>query len=164
VSNRGGYEIPSSWRKRKEGCKKMRIVKILSLGALSGLLYAFVSFYLITPYLRDNLAAIGFFGLQGFLFSLAYMCAMSVTAKCFQKEKVSHKLRLNIAIGGISGVFSGSFNIAVTYYSAIVSFTGTVTSELHKTIISELVHYLFGCILIGCAIGILVATAARARP
>jgi hypothetical protein len=141
----------------------MTILRILLLGALGGLLYAFVSFYLITPYLRDNLVAVGFFGLQGLLFSLAYMCASSLAAKCSQGEKVSRKLRLNVTIGVISGVFSGSFNIAVTYYSAILSFRGTVTSELHKTIMSELVHYLLGCIFIGCAIGILVAVVARAR-
>ena len=135
---------------------KMKVVKTLMLGAFVGLLYAFVSFYLITPYLRQNIAVIAFYGIQGFLFAMAYVSLKTVIEKIILKRKAANEQIFNIIIGAISGFFSGLFNIIVTYYNAVVSFSGIVAPEVKNSVLRELIFFSCGCIVIGICIGFLI--------
>ena len=134
----------------------MKVLKAIIFGICVGLLYAVVSFYLITPYLRQDLSSIAFFGLQGFIFSICYILLGLAVSKFMTKNKRCHKVILNMMIGAISGLLSGSFNIVVTYYGAVISFKGLVEKELKNSMISDLVHYSVGCITIGLIVGLLI--------
>jgi len=134
----------------------MKILRAAIFGICGGLLYAIVSFYLITPYLRQDLMSISFFGFQGLIFSICYVLLGMAVDKFMMKTKRDHKVTLNILTGAISGLLSGSFNISVTYYGAVISFKGVVDEGLKNSIISDLLHYSVGCIAIGLILGLLI--------
>jgi hypothetical protein len=134
----------------------MKVVKTLMLGAFLGLLYAFISFYLITPYLRQNIAVIAFYGIQGSLFALAYVFLKALIEKIILKRKAAHEQIFNILIGATSGFLSGLFNIIITYYNAVVSFSGIVAPEVKHSVLKELIYFSCGCIIIGICIGFLI--------
>ncbi len=134
----------------------MKLLKAASIGICGGLLYGIVSFYLITSFLREDLMSIVFFGLQGLIFSICYVLLGAVANKFMRKTTRRHRLVLNSMTGGLSGLLSGSFNIGVTYYGAVISFRGVVDEELKISIISDLLLYSVGCIAIGLIVGILL--------
>jgi hypothetical protein len=132
----------------------MKIVGGGILGVLGGLLYAFISFYLLTPVLRKNFVAIAFYGFQGLVFGIVFAALKLITNKIAKEKNL--KFISNIAIGAIAGFLSSIHNVAITYYNAVLKSPGFVPDELRINIISELLHFSVGCLLLGLIIGFII--------
>ena len=132
----------------------MKIIKGGIWGILGGLVYAFVSFYLMTPILRGNFAAVVFYGLQGAIFGVVF-AGLKITIKKVAKEG-GHRALPGIIIGTVSGLLSCLPTIFITYHNAINRSPGVVSNEVKINIISELLHYLAGGIVLGSVIGLLI--------
>ena len=114
-----------------------RIIRGGVLGLLGGLLYAFISFYLITPTLRNNLGALSFYGFQGCILGIAFNVLKSVSNKV-------------LVIGAISGFISCVFAVGITLYNVINSFS-VVPYEVRV----NLVLFTTGGTLAGLVIGLI---------
>jgi hypothetical protein len=132
----------------------MKIVGGGILGLLGGLLYAFISFYLLTPVLRKNFVAIAFYGFQGLVFGIVFAALKLITNKIAKEKNL--KFISNIAIGAIAGFLSSIHNVVITYYNAVLKSPGFVPDELRINITSELLHFSAGCLLLGLIIGFII--------
>jgi hypothetical protein len=125
--------------------------RFLLLGILGGLGYAFISFYLITPQLRHNLIGLLYWGVRGFLFTLAFLLIRILVSR------YNNSITFCALNGTVSGGLSCIIDVVVTYYNVMVNAEragGFVPPELKSDLYSQMGHYLFGCILLGLAIGI----------
>lgn len=133
----------------------MKIIKGGLLGAVCGLLYAFISFYLITPVLRRDSGAILFYGFQGLILGVLY-ASLKLIAKRIINAEYKSIVIINLMIGMISGFFSSSFTALITYYKTIVNASGFVTDEVKMSIMSRIILFCTGSLLIGLIVGLLV--------
>lgn len=131
----------------------MKIIKLILLGTFTAQVYAFIFFFLITPFFRHNVPAILFWGVQGFLFIISYYGLKSLVAKLF-------KLNFNTAFSLIAGVFSGvisaSYGIIATLYGVFWSFDGLTDETLRYGIFKELTFYALGCAMLGALAGFII--------
>ena len=135
----------------------MNIIKIIIYGVLGGLLYGLSSFYLLTPYIRGNVEAIFPYGIQGLIYAIAYIFLKNfINKKLKNIASVNRIVSYQVLLGACSGLISGSPNIIITYYNAIVRFQGVVALELRNSIINELLYFSFGCIILGGLLGYLL--------
>jgi hypothetical protein len=108
----------------------------------------------LTPILRGNFAAVVFYGLQGAILGVVF-AGLKITTKKVVKEEGLRVLP-GILIGAISGLLSCIPTIFITYYNAIIRSPGVVANEVKINIISELLHYLAGGMVLGAVIGLLI--------
>jgi hypothetical protein len=130
----------------------MKIIKAIILGILGGLLYATVSFVLISPYLRGNFVAILSWGFQGLLFSICYL----LFSFLFVKSGSANIPRKSAIIGGVGGLLSCSHNLIITMLNF---FEGASRPEVHvppeliQGLFTQLAYYSVGCIALGSVVG-----------
>jgi hypothetical protein len=132
----------------------MNIVKGGALGMFGGLLYAFVSFYLITDVFKKYIMAIASYGLQGFILGVIFVLLKTTYGKI--KNKDNRILITNAIIGTISGFFSSGLGIIVTYHNTFARLSGHATDEIRTTIISRIIEYALGSSIIGLAAGFFI--------
>ena len=132
----------------------MRIIKYIIWGLIGGFLYAFTSFYLLFPVLRNNFVAIIFFGYRGLIFGLTFSLLKLLSSKVMDKKSL--KFIFNLIIGAICGGLSCIQDLLITYNNALVKTIGVVTDDFRRNIISELLHFSAGCVLMGLIIGFLI--------
>jgi hypothetical protein len=133
----------------------MRILKTIIFGILGGIVYAIISFVLISPHLRGNVAAVLSWGFQGFLFSISYLILLYLFSKLIKRKLILE----NTIIGGLSGLFSCSFNIIVTISNFHESTRGPniyVPPQMVHNLYSELFLYAMGSLILGVIIGYLI--------
>jgi len=63
----------------------MKSIKYGIWGILGGLIYAFISFYLLTPILRKNFIAIFLYGFQGLIFGIAFYALNLINNKVMRQ-------------------------------------------------------------------------------
>jgi hypothetical protein len=131
----------------------MNKVKFLLYGFIIGASYAFISFFLITGSMREFPLGIVYWGIEGFLFALFFLLIQIP----FQRYRKS------LAFCGLNGIISSllisGWAAAFTYYNAIYSKEKAgvlVISELKRSILLQLGYYLFGCLLLGLIMGIII--------
>ena len=132
----------------------MRILKPIIFGILGGIAYAIISFVLISPHLRGNVGAVLFWGFQGSLFSISYLILSFLLKKLMKKVVLE-----NTIIGGLSGLFSCSFNIIVTisnFYEGTRGPNVYVPPKMAHNLYSELFLYAMGSLFLGVIIGYLI--------
>ncbi len=133
----------------------MKILKKCLFGAIVGMLYAFVNFYLITPFLRPNVFAILFWGLQGGLYILSWELGTIVL------PHRQNNMTIALLKGGFSGLMACSLNIFISWqgYSQIIADEGIlVPTQVMKKINLDLIYYGLGCVIVGIAIGFFLYT------
>jgi hypothetical protein len=132
--------------------KVKKIAKGAVLGLLGGLLYGFVSFYLITSAFRDYPSAIALnYGVPGLFFGIAYVALKLLTRK--HPGFIS-----SILIGAISGLISVSPAVVITIYNLLINVDPNVVI-LHANkirIITDLVYGAVGYVIAGSTIGLLI--------
>lgn len=132
----------------------MKIIKGGLLGAVCGLSYAFISFYLITPVLNKYIWAIWSYGFQGLILGVLYVSLKLIVKRIINIED-KRIVIINLIIGLISGLFSSIDSTLSTYYRAIVNVSGFVPDEIRTSIISRIILFSTGSALIGLIVGLL---------
>ncbi len=133
----------------------MKIIKAITFGILGGLIYAIISFVLLSPYLRGNVGAIISWGIQGLLFSVSYL----ILSFILTKFKISKEFLKNLVIGALSGLFSCSLNVIVTlsnFYEGSEKPNVSIAPELIQSLEYELILYIIGSLFLGTFIGFLI--------
>jgi len=128
-------------------------IKFLIYVILGGISYAFISFFLITPSLRQNPEGFLTWGFGGFLFSLFYLLIKIP----FTRYHCS--IKFNALNGMASGLLSCSLFVAFTYYNAIVQPQRAniiVLSELKRSLYFQLGYYSIGFMLLGVVVGMVI--------
>ena len=134
----------------------MNILKAIIYGVFGGLLYGFASFYLLSSCLRENIGGIFYYGVQGLIYAVAYISIEKLGEKVKYKLTDKYTGAFYILVGACSGLISGSLNISIIYYNAILSFSGVILPELKNSIIIELLYFSLGCIILGGSLGYLI--------
>ncbi len=132
----------------------MKILKPIIFGTLGGIAYAIISFVLISPHLRGNVGAVLFWGFQGFLFSIFYLIL-----SFFLNKLIEEVILGNAIVGGLSGLFSCSFNIIVTisnFYEGTRGPNVYSPPEMVHNLYSQLFLYALGSLFLGAIIGYLI--------
>ncbi len=126
-------------------------------GAGGAVVYAFVSFYLLTPLLRDDPISLIHYAIQGFIFGVTYVGLRQVTLRIL---RIGRPIILaNVICGSVSGLLSSSYASLITYYTAIWSvYRGgaEVLPEVRTGVLLTLITFSAGNMLIGLIVGILV--------
>jgi hypothetical protein len=134
--------------------KVMRTTKFLFLGALGGLTYVFISFFLLNPSMAHHPEVLVGWAMEGFLFALFYLLIR------IPFSKVAASMKINIVIGMASGLLSCSPFVAFTYYNAVIRTERAnvmVLAELKRNIVSQLGYHALGFMLLGAVVGILIS-------
>jgi len=131
-------------------------LKNMLLGAFIGVFYGFVSYYLLSPNSMFSLSFIVSFSLQGALFVVAFTSLGWIFQKFENAKETKIILVFNIVKGAISGFFSGSINMFITYSAQVTHYQGELPTNLKQMVINDLTKYAVGCILLGVFIGCLI--------
>lgn len=129
-------------------------IKFLFLGALGGVAYAFISFYLITPQFIHYPLLLGGWAVQGFLFALFFIL-IGIPFRKFSDLKL-----INAGIGMASGLLSFSPAVAITWYNSVIIPERSniiVLAELKRSIASQIGYQALGYMLLGAVVGIAIS-------
>ena len=129
-------------------------IKFLFWGALGGVAYAYISFFLITPYLSHYPVLLGGWAVEGFLFALFFIL-LRIPFRKFAGSKI-----INAIIGMASGLLAFSPLVAFTYYNAVIgpeSGNMIVLAELKRSTASQLGFETLGFMLLGGVVGIAIS-------
>lgn len=141
----------------------MSVFKGLIMGLLGGLGFAITSYWLITPYMRHNLFAIGAFGVRGLLFSAFFLFFMSLIARRNKHPLHSHPITRYAIIGSISGLLCPLLDIVITYHSFLASRSGIPSPMVHASLLIDLGLIAVGYSVIGTIVGLIIAYSQRAK-
>jgi hypothetical protein len=134
----------------------IRIIRSSFIGAISAIIYAFISFYLVSSLIRDNLYSLVFYGIHGFIFGMIFISLNILLEKNCIKSFKRHLILYNLAIGTISGAISCLPNI----YFSWLGFTSTiyqpdiyVPPEIITNEKTGLILFFLGSTLLGSSLG-----------
>jgi hypothetical protein len=122
------------------------IIKYVLGGLLGGLLYGFVSFYLVTPFFRNNIVNILIFGLAGLVFGLIYSLL-----KIILKRKGG--IVYSLFIGVLSGIGAAFVNVFISFYHLFLKPELVRDVGLRNQIYVEAAFYVLGFVIIGMTVG-----------
>ena len=88
-------------------------------GAIVGVVYAFTSFYMLTPTLRNDPVSLLHFGLQGLILGAVYAGLRKTVRRCLTQQR--YPIVIDGTCGGLAGLVSSSYASLLTYYNAIAS-------------------------------------------
>jgi len=120
-------------------------IKFILTGVLGGLGYAFISFFLVTPSLRNNPEGFLFWGIEGFLFAIFFILISAL----FPKRE---SLTSNGIKGMMSGILACSFFGVFTYYNAVIrpqKEGALVIRDVKMDVIAGISYYTLGFALLG---------------
>ncbi|MSM40403.1 MAG: hypothetical protein GJT30_12355 [Geobacter sp.] len=129
----------------------MRLIKSSLIGLVGGLMYGFISFYLLSPYLRDNIVGLIGWAVQGLLLGLIF----SIIDLLVQRKNIMliGLCKINILIGVISGAISSCLEIALTLYNLYGNKNSIVNDKVFKDVFFASLYYFIGSALIGLTVG-----------
>jgi hypothetical protein len=133
-------------------------------GAGVAIVYAFASFCLLTPLLRNDPVSLLHYGLQGFILGGVYAGLRKTVRRFVTPQR--YPVLIDGICGGIGGLVSSSYSSLLTYYSAIASVHwrgAEVLPEVRAGILLTLINYTLGSSLIGLLIGVLVGNWQKRR-
>jgi len=136
------------------------IIKTGLLGFMVGALYAFISFYLITPMLHEYPTQIAGYGLQGFVLGLLYVLLKLLIMKISRKA-TKKILIVNLISGLTGGLVTGSYGVILTYCIPVTRLHGDVTAELKANIVLRIMQTIAGYALIGLVVGLIIGLIER---
>jgi hypothetical protein len=132
----------------------VNVIKGGLFGLIGGFVYAFISFYLLTPAMRtDTILSLIPWGIQGLIFGVAY-----VSLKLIIKKKKLEGVTLSghIIVGAVSGLFSAVYSAFVTLYNFMINVSGFISAEVKTSISSALLLFLIGSMFLGLIVGFVI--------
>ena len=134
----------------------IRILRSSLIGGILAIIYAFISFYLISSLIRDNLYSLIFYGIHGFIFGMTFISLIILLEKNCIKSFENHSILYNLAIGTISGAISCLPNI----YLSWLGFKDTINQpniyvppEIITNEKTGLILFFLGSTLLGSLLG-----------
>jgi hypothetical protein len=131
-------------------CNYINILKKIAIGFFGGSFYAIVNFCFVTPFLRNNLMAVLFWGFQGAFFAIIY-----IIFSAFWPNSKRLSIFFTLLKGGICGLLSSLLNIILTWQGFLQATSESgifILPEVSQKLNLDLLFYAIGCFVIGAIV------------
>ena len=128
----------------------------------AAVVYAFASFFLIVPVLRDEPLSLLNYGFEGLIFGLAYPVLTAIGRRVVGPGRFC--ITVHVVCGGISGLLSVAYAVVLTLHTAFGRSQSIMLDEMKRSIVLRTVEFSTGTVILGALVGLIVGLWKRRPP